>query len=142
SKRTFDDFPRDVLNRYNSEGNFYYDLKDKHVKSAVYENEDYLPRLYKFKDDIDTVFLSAEDVNALSELKVLSMNISAEKLPGDFIDWLIRLTYRKEMRKIRDGVNVRIYGVEPNELEAVQDDVRSFGLEPELVEEELENNNK
>ncbi|OFZ61562.1 MAG: hypothetical protein A3D92_16115, partial [Bacteroidetes bacterium RIFCSPHIGHO2_02_FULL_44_7] len=63
SREQFDEFPRDVLNRYNAEGNFYYDARDKRVKSVIYDNVDDLPRLWNFRNDIDTVYIAFGDMS-------------------------------------------------------------------------------
>lgn len=137
TKRQFEEFPRDVLNRYNTEGNFYYDAQDKRVKSLIYEDEDYLPRLYKFKRDIDTVYISQEEFEALKEFETILVRIEGESVPGDLMDWLLRLNYRKEFSLTRDGTELRIYQVEPNSKEMVQRNIRAFGLEP-VIEKEIE----
>ncbi len=54
TKKTFDEFPREILNRYNSHGSFYYDETDKRVKSAIADSKDELPQVYHFKEDVDT----------------------------------------------------------------------------------------
>jgi hypothetical protein len=53
TKKTFDEFPREILNRYNSHGSFYYDENDKKVKSAIADSRESLPQVFYFKDDID-----------------------------------------------------------------------------------------
>ena len=64
TKKTFEEYPRDVLNRYNTEGNFYFDESDGKVKSEIYSNKKELPRLYKFENDVDTVYLSEAEVQS------------------------------------------------------------------------------
>ena len=134
TKKQFDEFPRDVLNRYNAEGNFFFDGKDGRVKSIVYHNEDDLPRLWNFKDDIDTVYLSADEL-ALDTTQILEVKLTDSVLPGDFIDWLMRFNYRKEFVNSVEGRALRIFGVEPNEVQKVQGIIRKFALEAIVVEE-------
>ena len=139
SKRTFDEYPRDILNRYNTEGNFYYDPADKHVKSTIYLNEDRLPRLYKFKQDIDTVYLTDAEYQKLASKESLLVKIEGEKVPGDLMDWYIRLNCRKDIVKENNEVHITLYEIEPNKLEEVQRNIREFGLEPEILDISLEN---
>jgi hypothetical protein len=138
SKKQFDEFPRDVLNRYNTEGNFYYDLSDKRVKSVIYDDPNRLPRLAKFMKDIDTVYLSQEEIDTYNEKKSIRVNMEYEKIPGDLMDWLIRVNYRKEIKKSILGFELQIHQIEPSKIEEVLNQVRVFGLEPELMTTEEE----
>jgi len=138
TKKTFDYYPRDILNRYNAEGNFYYDVKDKKVKSVVYKNEDYLPRLYNFRDDIDTIYFSVDVLDDEIE-KIVAVNFSDSTISGDFMDWLLRYNYRRTYLKNENGTEVRIFGVDEVEIEPLLEIIRNFGLNPQLIEEtELE----
>lgn len=132
SRKQFEEFPRDVLNRYNAEGNFFYDASDKHVKSVIYDNVDDLPRLWNFRDDIDTVYYALEDMSQDSS-STLEIHFALTAAPGDFIDWLMRFNYRKEFVKDGTGLNLKIFGIEPNKVSEVQGIVRKFGLEAKEV---------
>ena len=139
TKKQFDDYPRDVLNRYNTEGNFYYDVNDRRVKSIIYENEDRLPRLSNFKKDIDTIFISEADYQLSLDKKVIQVRVADSVVPGDFMDWLIRLAYLKEISLDREGTLITIRGIEPNKVVEVQNNIRIFNLVPEIKDEiELE----
>ncbi len=134
TKKTFEEYPRDVLNRYNTEGNFYFDETDGKVKSEVYSSKRELPRLYKFENDIDTVYLSENDVqNELDKSHVL-VKLSDDKVPGDLADWLLRMGYQKKFERTNEGLELHIEGIEPNGLQDVQYRIREVGLEPILVE--------
>ncbi len=135
TRKQFEEFPRDVLNRYNAEGNFFYDAKDKRVKSVIYTDRDDLPRLWNFREDIDTVYLSPGEIGPDSSA-ILEIRLATSPVPGDFIDWLMRFNYRKEFSKDGEGMLLRIYGVEPNKVSEVQGNVRKFGLEAKAIEEE------
>jgi hypothetical protein len=140
SRKTFEDFPRDVLNRYNAEGNFYYDAKDQRVKSIMYNNVDDLPRLWNFRDDIDTIYISIDEM-VMDTLHTLEVELPGAQAPGDFMDWLMRFNYRKEFYGTAEGMILRIYGIEPKRLQEVLGIVRKFGLKArEFEEQELENN--
>lgn len=134
SKKSFEEFPRDVLNRYNAEGSFYYDIEDKKVKSIIYKNEDYLPRLYNFVDDIDTVFIPAgrmEDEGS----KIVEIVFSDSIIPGDFMDKMLRFNYRREMKTTEKGIEVRLFGIKEQILEGVLNELKEFGVLPEVKEE-------
>lgn len=135
TKEKYDEFPRDILNRYNSEGNFYFDEKDSLVKSVVYKSEDDLPRLWNFRENIDTVYLSMDE-SGYDTLNILEVQLNDSlPLPGDFMDWLMRYNYRKEFHRLDSGMVVRIFGIEPNMVSEVQGIIRRFGLEATLLEE-------
>lgn len=143
TKKTFDEYPRDVLNRYNTEGNFYFDERDKKVKSEIYSSKSDLPRLYKFEKDIDTLYLSDEDVQNELDKKHILVKISNDKVPGDLADWLLRMGYQKKFTRTKEGLELHIEGIEPNRIQDVQYHIREVGLEPILVEptdEEIEDN--
>lgn len=134
TKKQFDEFPRDVLNRYNAEGSFFYDEKDQRVKSVIYKSVDDLPRLWNFRDDIDTVYLSLDGAETDS-LTILEVDVTTIPVPGDFMDWLMRFNYRREFVREKEQLHLRIYGIEPNKVSEVQGNVRKFGLESTVVEE-------
>jgi hypothetical protein len=135
TKKEFDEFPRDVLNRYNAEGTFFFDEKDRRVKSIIYKHVDDLPRLWNFRDDIDTVYIPQGQINLLNASKIVSVSFQDSLVPGDFMDWLMRLGYRREFVRGDEGLELRIFSVEPNAIERVQKDIRIFGLETEIIEE-------
>jgi len=140
TKKTFDVFPRDVLNRYNAEGSFYYDVKDKKVKSVIYKNADYLPRIWNFRDDIDTVYLPVGQL-ADTKTEIVGVVFSDSIIPGDFMDWMLRCNYRREIFKTYKGTEVRIFGVDEDDLDIMLEKIELFGVKPEVIletEEELE----
>jgi len=108
------------------------------VKSVVYKNEDYLPRLYNFRDDIDTIYFSVDVLDDEIE-KIVAVNFSDSTISGDFMDWLLRYNYRRTYLKNENGTEVRIFGVDEVEIEPLLEIIRNFGLNPQLIEEtELE----
>lgn len=142
TKKQFDEFPRDVLNRYNAEGAFYYDAKDKRVKSVIYENENALPRLWNFVDDIDTVFIPFSELQQF-DTKILSVQIEGGIIPGDLMDWLLRFSYPREILEVKTGIELRILEVEEENVEKISSQIRTFALETVVLEEtklELEEN--
>lgn len=134
TKKTFEEYPRDILNRYNTEGSFYFDESDGKVKSEIYSSKRELPRLYKFEKDIDTVYLSQEDVQVELDKVHILVKLSNDKVPGDLADWLLRMGYQKTFERTNDGLELHIEGIEPNRLQDVQYHIREVGLEPVLVE--------
>ena len=134
TKKTFEEYPRDILNRYNTEGSFYFDESDGKVKSEIYSSKRELPRLYKFENDIDTVYLSADDVQSELDKSHIMVKLSGNKVPGDLADWLLRMGYQKKFESTNEGLELHIEGIEPNGLQDVQYRIREVGLEPILVE--------
>ena len=138
TKKTFDEFPRDVLNRYNAEGSFYFDESDKRVKSIIYPSADHLPRLFNFKRDIDTVYIPA-GLMSDEQTSVLSVQFSDSIVPGDVMDWLLRFSYRRSFETNENGLELRLFGIGEEEQSAVVRTLETFGLQPAVKEEtELE----
>ncbi len=131
SKERFEEFPRDELNRFNAEGNFYYDQTDKRLKSIVYNHEDDLPRLWNFKDVLDTVYLATDEVDLVDQ-QVLVVKTVGTSIPGDFMDWLNREPYQRAFRRNEEGVEITLSGIEPNRILAVQELIRTFGVSTEV----------
>ncbi len=138
TKKTFDEFPREVLNRYNSHGSFYYDETDKRVKSAIANSKDELPQVYNFKDDVDTLYI----MEALDESStIISVKFESKSLQGDFIDWLLRYNYRREFIQSEEVIELRIYRIPDVKMEELQLKLELFGLTWSKVtetEQELE----
>ncbi len=134
TKKTFEEYPRDILNRYNTEGNFYFDETDGKVKSEIYSSKRELPRLYKFENDIDTVYLSENDVQSELDKSHVLVKLSDDKVPGDLADWLLRMGYQKKFERTNEGLELHIEGIEPSGLQDVQYRIREVGLEPILLE--------
>ena len=132
SKERFEEFPRDELNRFNSEANFYYDQTDKRLKSIVYNHEDDLPRLWNFKDVLDTVYLATDELD-LADQQVLVVKISSTSIPGDFMDWLNREPYQRAFERGDESIEITLSGIAPNRILAVQELIRTFGISTEVL---------
>lgn len=126
SKKSFEEFPKEILNRYNSHGSFYYDEKDGKVKSAVADSDTDLPQVFYFKDDIDTLIFNS--ISDFSDGTILSLNFVENQLPGDCIDWLLRLNYRKEYIQSEEGIRMLIHGVPEDKIEAITNEAEKFGM--------------
>ena len=142
TKKSFDEFPRDILNRYNTKGTFYFDEKDKKVKSVIVTNPAQLPRVYKFRDDVDTLYLDRAGMQIdEDDLDIISFDILTQIIPGDIMDWMMRFNYRREFELIDNNYTVRIFGIESDRSEYVLNEIRKFGYNPrieKLSEVELE----
>jgi hypothetical protein len=125
SKNTFEEFPREVLNRYNSHGSFYYDEIDKHVKSSISNSIDELPKVFYFKDDVDTVYLSSEEISPIS---YISVKFAEATLPGDFIDWLLRFNFRREFKQSEGLIELNIFDVSIEKMPELEAKLEQFGL--------------
>jgi epidermal growth factor receptor substrate 15 len=141
TKKQFETFPVEVLNRYNSHGSFYYDENDKRVKSSITNSDDNLPQVYYFREDIDTVrYLSSSE---FMQGTILSLTFAEGKLPGDVVDWLLRQNYRKEYLQSEEGVTMLIHGVPEEKFSQMESELAVFGMSFTKVapkEEEVENN--
>jgi hypothetical protein len=125
SKKTFDEFPRDVLNRYNAHGSFYYDEIDKTVKSTIANSLDELPDVYTFRNDVDTLkTLDEEDESGVTVIATFT-SIS---LPGDFTDWLLRYNFRREMKQSEGTIELRISRVSDDKLIELENKLNEFAI--------------
>lgn len=125
TKKTFDEFPRDVLNRYNVHGSFYYDEIDKTVKSTVANSLDELPDVYTFRNDVDT--LKTLDEEGESGVTVIA-TFASISLPGDFTDWLLRYNFRREMKQSEATIELRISSVSDDKLIELENKLNEFAI--------------
>jgi hypothetical protein len=133
TKKTFEEFPREVLNRYNSHGSFYYDETDKRVKSSIAATEDELPAVYYFKNAVDTIYLNAENDTSLNSISITLMGSS---LPGDLIDWLYRFNFRKEFKQSEESIELKIVGIPDEKLSEVEEQIAIFALDYKILKSE------
>ncbi|MCE2712825.1 MAG: hypothetical protein LW688_09830 [Cryomorphaceae bacterium] len=129
TKKTYEEFPREILNRYNSHGTFYYDELDKHVKSVIVDSPDDLPQVYYFRNDIDTLIVEDTDVR---NGKIIRINVNGSALPGDFTDWLLRYNYRREFARKETFMELSIFGVPEDKLDFLKGKLEEFGLSYEI----------
>jgi len=125
TKKTFNEYPVDVLNRYNAQGSFYFDETDKRVKSVIYPNEDALPQVSYFKDDVDTVRILR------SELKVgltVAVDITSASFDGEFTDWLLRQNYRRELIQTEEKQVLRLCNIPKNRLLVITEYLTRVGI--------------
>lgn len=138
TKKKFDSFPRDILNRYNTEGSFFFDETDGRVKSAIYEDEDHLPRLYNFRKDIDTVYIPF-GLLADEQTEIMEISIASDVIPGDLMDWMLRYNKRRVIFRDGDALQIRFMGIRNEEKEPLSQLMNQMGYLPEFVKEnELE----
>lgn len=115
SKNTFEKYPLELLRRVNQKGFFYYDETAKHVYSMVYKNEDYIPEVYFYRNEIDTIYIEDRQTQFhLHQFKVEGI-FAANQFEGDFMDWFIRLAVKREIWKAEDGYHVR-FEIPSNDL--------------------------
>ena len=104
------------------------------MKSFIYKNVDYLPRLWNFSDDIDTVYLPLTTIDDI-DFNTVSVKIEGMIIPGDFMDWMLRTSYYHEVEEIESGLELLFYGIENENLEEFMTQVKTFVLSPQLIEE-------
>lgn len=131
SQNQYATFPTEVLNKFNMEGNFYYDTKDKRIKSIIYKGVEDLPNLTNLRNEIDTLYLIVDETKAIDE-QVIIVKTNTTVVPGDFMDWLMRQPFQREFILLDDKVEIRLKGIEPNQIGKVQEDIRTFVLEMEV----------
>ncbi len=125
TKKTFDEFPREVLNRYNTHGSFYYDETDKTVKSTVASSKDELPDVYTFRNDVDTLItLDEGDEPGVTVIATFA----STSLPGDFTDWLLHYNFRREMKQEEGMIELRISRVSDEKLPELENKLNEFAI--------------
>jgi len=130
SKKDYSEFPRDVLNRYNMKGNFYFDETERKVKSLIIESEDELPSVYYFQQDVDTVIIADTLVMNKNGVKI---EVNAQKIPGELMDWLYRCNFRKEYIRKEDVIEIRIFELTDVKLAELEKKLLPCGLTYELL---------
>jgi hypothetical protein len=111
SKETYENFPKEVLNKYNENGQFFFDETDKKVKSIIYKNMDFMPQIYTFRKEVDTVFISKNDTLTPAGTLEIKANYPIKQISGEVGDWLIRLGYQREIFFEENKVQIRIFGI-------------------------------
>jgi hypothetical protein len=125
TKKTFNEYPLDVLNRYNARGSFYFDETDKRVKSVIYPNEDALPQVSYFKDDIDTLRVLKSEFNTGV---TISVDVLTGTFDGEFTDWLLRQNYRRELVQTEEKQVLRICNIPEDRLSVITDYLTRIGI--------------
>lgn len=120
SKKTYAEYPRELMKRFNETGSFFYDANDQKIKSIVYKNEDYVPQVYYFRKEMDTVFIPKSDTVYLPGTYEITARMQGAQLSGETGEWLIRMGYQREIRRVDDHIRVRIFGIKE---EAVFDEL-------------------
>ncbi len=125
TKKTFNEYPVDVLNRYNAQGSFYFDETDKRVKSVIYPNEDALPQVSYFKDDIDTMRVLRSELNVGISVAV---DITTASFDGEFTDWLLRQNYRRELIQTEEKQVLRLCNIPEDRLLVITEYLTRIGI--------------
>ena len=133
TEEKFVDYPRDILKRFNTRGNFYYDKNDSLIKSVYYE--DYrLPAVGSFEIGLDTIVRSQAQLQD-SNYVDLRFVIEGSSIPGGLGDYLQRLNYGKSWSTSRNGLELTVYGVRTFEVEEVRQRIKIYVDSEKIVEE-------
>ena len=135
SKKSFEFFPVDVLNRFNSHAPFFFDGNDRRVKSIVFKNEEEIPQVYFLRKDIDTTYFYLNDVLTEQSMKMrknIVFEVNRKKMEGDLGDYLIRLSFRKEFRQMEESIEVTVCEVDTDAIQSIIDQLREFRIKAEL----------
>lgn len=137
SKKQFDEFPRDILNRFNSHASFYFDLNDKRIKSNLYQKIEDIPQVYFLRNEIDTTYISDKErvQNVVNkDLRNLEFEISSTQLGGDLTDLLLRLNYRKEFIQVGEVIKVIVHEIPSGQVQSISDRLRTLKIRSEVVD--------
>ena len=135
SKKTFDFFPVDVLNRFNSHAPFFFDGRDRRVKSVIFKSEEDMPQVYFLRKDIDTVFFYLDELlgeQAMKERRNIEFTINRDRIEGDLANYLVRLSFRKEFVQKKEGIQVTITDVDSGSLQSIIDQLFEFRIRGQL----------
>jgi len=125
SRSTYETYPRDILNRYNNRGSYYYDENDKRVKSTIYTDIEDLPQVHYFKNEVDTVRRVLKAKETISCVEVV---LPSSHIPGDLADWLIRYHHRKEYVRNESQVTIQLFDIAVDQREKLMSQLSQFGL--------------
>ena len=126
TKKSYSIFPRDILNRYNNKGYFYFDASDGKVKSSQFTSKEELPKVFNFKNDLDTLEINSTETASTS---VIMLKFASNHLPGSFVNWLQRLSMRVQFTPMEEGVHVSIIGILPTQIEQIEAQLKQLELE-------------
>lgn len=135
SKKQYDEFPRDILNRFNSHASFYFDINDKRIKSSLFEKVDDIPQIYFLRNELDTIYISdMERIQNVknNDLRNISFEISSQQLGGDLTDLLLRLNYRKEFIQVGEVIVVRVHEIPTNNVQSISDRLRALKIRSDV----------
>lgn len=135
SKKAYDFFPVDVLNRFNTHAPFFFDGRDKRVKSVIFKSEEDMPQVYFLRRDIDTVFFYLDEIlseQAIKERRNIEFTINRNRIEGDLADYLVRLSFRKEFVLKEENIQVTITDVESASLQNIIDKLYEFRIRGQL----------
>ena len=134
----YDSFPDEVINSYNLQGFYYYDSTDNHVKSILYKSEDDLPTNMDYNSQLEVVTLELPS----DDDQVIVVKVNSTILPGDFMDWLMKQSFKREFTLYDDRIEIYLTGIELSDILKVQEECRTFVKEAELHNaSDLENEN-
>jgi glutamyl-tRNA reductase len=95
------------------------------VKSAIVATKEALPRIFNFKNDVDTLEIISDKNEASTEINV---NFADETIAGDVADWLQRLPYSIHFSNVEKGLLLKIVGIKQEELETIEKQLNRFEL--------------
>ena len=124
----YDSFPDEVINSYNLQGFYYYDSTDNHVKSILYKSEDDLPTNMDYKNQLEVVTLELPS----DDEQIIVVKVNSTILPGDFMDWLMKQSFKREFTLYDDRIEIYLTGIELSDILKVQEECRTFVKESEL----------
>ena len=131
TKDTFNYFPVDVVNRYNSHAPFFFDGNTKRVRSITFRSEEDIPQVYYLRKDIDTVYFYLDEVLTDADLnsrKDLFFKINRNRLEGDLADYLVRLSFRKGFTRVEDEIAVTISDVSSDAIQPIIERLREYRI--------------
>ncbi|MCT4559997.1 MAG: hypothetical protein N4A41_01350 [Crocinitomicaceae bacterium] len=138
SKKEYDEFPREILNRFNSHAPFYYDANDKKIKSPVYRSVQQIPQIYFLRNEIDTVFMRVDEVAKSMETENSNRNLvielSGKVIEGDLANTLLHMNYRKEYYRKENGiVEIELADIPADKVEQTVQELEGFGLTGKVI---------
>ena len=72
---------------------------------------DFMPQIYTFRKEVDTVFISKNDTLTPVGTMEIKANYPSKQISGEVGDWLIRLGYQREIFFEESKVQIRIFGI-------------------------------
>lgn len=131
SKKKYKKYPRDVLNRYNRYGDFFYDATDERIKTKLYTSKSLMPDVYLMRNEVDTVMtlLDGNWINKEKSAKrTVSIRVVDEQIPGAVANVLLSVQTQKKYKRLGNGYEILIVGVNKSEIERLKAQLSALDL--------------
>ncbi len=135
SKQKFDEYPRDLINRFNTSGQFFFDEKDQKIKSVVYTNEYRVPNSEMFSNTMDTLIGSVGTARFEPNTKKIVAEWDAFELAGELGNQLLRFSSLYSVDITDLGCIITFESVLESKVDALLEELKKMNAKTVEVKE-------